>query len=240
MSPEPEGLALGLHGITAGYGELAVLRGLELELPAGGAGALLGPNGAGKTTALRVASGGLAPTAGTVSMGGEDVTRLAPHVRQQRGMCHVPEGRSIFPSLTVRENLRLQAPSGDEAAAAERAVEVFPSLGRRISNLAGTLSGGEQQMLAVARAYVSSPRLVLLDEASLGLAPRVVDEIYQFLARLRAEGTALLIVEQFVDRALALADRVWVLVRGQVVLSGTPTDVDREAIAATYLGTVVA
>jgi branched-chain amino acid transport system ATP-binding protein len=113
-------------------------------------------------------------------------------------------------------------------------------LGRRIGNLAGTLSGGEQQMLAVARAYVSSPRLVLLDEVSLGLAPKVVDEIYEFLGRLRDEGTALLLVEQFVDRALALADQVWVLVRGQIVLSGRPDDLDRDEIAATYLGTPVA
>ena len=240
MSPEPEAPALLLQGITAGYGELAVLRDLDLELPAGGAGALLGPNGAGKTTALRVASGGLAPDAGAIWMGGEDVTRLASHARQHRGMCHVPEGRGIFPSLSVRENLRLQARKGEEAAAVERAVEVFPSLGRRISNLAGTLSGGEQQMLAVARAYVSSPHLVLLDEASLGLAPRIVDEIYQFLARLRSEGTALLVVEQFVDRALALVEHVWVLVRGHIVLSGTPAEVDRGAIAASYLGTAVA
>jgi len=171
-------------------------------------------------------------------MAGEDVTRLSPHERQQRGMCHVPEGRSVFPSLTVRENLRLQAARGDEAAAAERAIDVFLALGRRISNLAGTLSGGEQQMLAVARAYVSSPALVLLDETSLGLAPRMVDEIYLFLARLRAEGTALLIVEQFVDRALALVDAVWVLVRGQVVIAGPPGEVDRDAIAAMYLGAV--
>jgi branched-chain amino acid transport system ATP-binding protein len=238
----PDGLlppALRLTGITAGYGELPVLRAVDLALPAGGAGALLGPNGAGKTTALRVASGILAPAGGSVWIGDTDATDLPPHERQRLGMCHVPEGRGVFPSLTVRENLRLQTPAGDEAGAAERAVEAFPSLGRRIGNLAGTLSGGEQQMLAVARAYVSSPRLVLLDEVSLGLAPKVVDEIYAFLDRLRDEGTALLLVEQFVDRALALADNVWVLVRGQVVLSGRPDDLDRDEIAATYLGTPV-
>ena len=237
MGPAP---ALRLSGVTAGYGELPVLREVDLEVPAGGAGALLGPNGAGKTTALRVASGILDPVAGSVWIGDTDATVRPSHERQRLGMCHVPEGRGIFPSLTVRENLRLHARPGEEQGTAERAVEAFPSLGRRIGNPAGTLSGGEQQMLAVARAYISSPTLVLLDEVSLGLAPKVVDEIYAFLERLRSEGTALLLVEQFVDRALALADQVWVLVRGQVVLSGRPGDLDRDQIAATYLGTPVA
>jgi branched-chain amino acid transport system ATP-binding protein len=236
MPPE----ALSLRDVRAGYGEVPVLRGLDLDLPDGGAGALIGPNGAGKTTALRVASGLLTPNAGSVAMGGVDVTGMSSFERQHLGMCHVPEGRGVFPSLSVRENLRLHARPGDEQTAAERAIEAFPALGRRISNLAGTLSGGEQQMLAVARAYVSSPQLVLLDEVSLGLAPKVVDEIYDFLTRLRADGTALLVVEQFVDRAFALVDHVWVLVRGQVVLAGAPTDIDRDTIAATYLGTKVA
>jgi branched-chain amino acid transport system ATP-binding protein len=229
--------ALRLQGVTAGYGERPVLRDLDLELGAGDAGALIGPNGAGKTTTLRVVSGLLELESGSVSIAGTDATGLPSYDRQRLGMCHVPEGRGIFPSLTVRENLRLQAAAEHESASAERAVEAFPALGRRISNLAGTLSGGEQQMLAVARAYVSSPRLVLLDEVSLGLAPKIVDEIFAFLARLRDEGTSLLIVEQFVDRALALADLVWVMVRGQIMLSGPPADLDRDTIAATYLGT---
>ena len=181
-SPVPP--VLELRDIDAGYGEATVLRGVSMAVPASGALAVLGANGAGKTTLLRVASGLLAPRAGRVLLDGVDVTRRRTGERVRRGLCHIPDPRGIFPSLTVRENLLLQAPSGAAAGSIDVAVETFPRLGQRLGQTAGTLSGGEQQMLALARAYVRRPRVVLLDEVSMGLAPNLVDEIYAFLARL--------------------------------------------------------
>jgi len=198
--------------------------------------ALLGPNGAGKTTTLRMASGLLRPTSGAVLFDGEDVSKLSPYRRSARGLCHVPEGRGIFPSLTVRENVVMYARRGSENNAWDRAVEVFPVLGARRRQIAGTLSGGEQQMLALSRAYVANPRLVLVDEASLGLAPLVVDDIFEFLAKLVGAGSSLLLVEQYVSRALALAETVYLLNQGQIVYAGNSADLDEAQIFALYTG----
>ncbi len=227
---------LELRGLDAGYGGTQVLRKVDLVVPDGSIVALLGPNGAGKTTLLRAASGLIRPMAGEVRLGGEDVTAMAPHDLCARGLCHVPEGRGIFPSLTVKDNLILQSKAGKESESIERAVSAFPRLGERLAQLAGTMSGGEQQMLALARAYVQRPRFVLLDEVSMGLAPKIVDEIFDFLGRLAAEGSALLLVEQYVTRALAAADYVYLLGRGRVTFAGEVSEVDAEAIAEEYVG----
>jgi branched-chain amino acid transport system ATP-binding protein len=198
--------------------------------------AVLGPNGAGKTTLLRVASGLLRPAAGAVLLNGEDVTRARAHARARRGLCHIPEGRGIYPTLTVRENLVLHSRPGEEAAAVDRAIAAFPVLGEKLRQPGGQLSGGQQQMLSLVRAYLTSPRLVLVDEASMGLAPVVVDQIFEFLAEIAASGTALLLVEQYVSRALALASYVYLLNKGGVVFSGRPQDIADDLFAA-YLGT---
>ena len=229
--------ALSLEGVWAGYGETTVLRGIDIIVPSATVVAVLGPNGAGKSTLLRAASGLLPLRAGRILMAGDDVSGSAPSALVRRGLCHIPDPRGIFPSLTVQENLVLQASRRGSDDAVERALDVFPRLGERLRQAAGTLSGGEQQMLAVARAYIQNPTVVLLDEVSTGLAPLVVDEIFQFLERLAAAGTALLLVEQFVHRALALADHVSVLHRGTVRLSGRAADLSEEDIFRAYAGT---
>ena len=227
---------LELDGITAGYGDAAVLRDVTVTVPAGTKVALIGPNGAGKTTLLRVASGLLMPQRGRVRFDGDDVTGRRPDDRAARGICHVPEGRGVFPNLTVAQNLRLFARPGEEAQAQERAVDAFPRLGERLGQLVGTMSGGEQQMVALARAYIRHPRVVLLDEVSMGLAPRVVDEIFVFLDRLSAEGASLLLVEQFVTKALAIADFVFLLGKGQVNFVGEPSELADDDIFTRYAG----
>jgi branched-chain amino acid transport system ATP-binding protein len=224
-----------LEGIVAGYAETTVLRGVSLSVPEGSVVALLGANGAGKTTLLRVASGLLRPTAGRMTFDGVDVTGHRPHQLAAAGVCHVPEGRGVFPTLTVKENLTLQAgPGGQDGL--DRAVDAFPRLGERISQTAGTLSGGEQQMLALARAYVANPRVMLLDEVSMGLAPKIVDEIFVFLDRLSREGSSLLLVEQYVSRALALADYVYLMSRGTIAYCAEPSELADEDVFARYLG----
>ncbi len=223
---------LELRSVTAGYGAGPVLHDVSLVVPEAAVVALLGPNGAGKTTLLRVASGLLAPERGDLLLDGEVLPAGAPHALVRRGVCHVPEGRGIFPSLTVRDNL---AVFSDALEAVEQAVSAFPRLGERLAQVAGTMSGGEQQMLALARAYVQSPRFVLLDEVSMGLAPVIVDEIYAFLADLAAQGTALLLVEQYAERALALADYVFVLSRGQVAFAGEPGELADDDLLGYYL-----
>lgn len=227
---------LELTGVDAGYRGTTVLRGVDLAVPPHSVVALLGANGAGKTTLLRVASGLLAPSSGRLRLDGGDVTGLPPHRLVERGVCHVPEGRGVFPSLTVRDNLLLQSPVGQEAEATELAVSAFPRLGERLDQLAGTMSGGEQQMLALARAYVQNPRFVLLDEVSMGLAPNIVDVIFEFLAVLASSGAALLLVEQYVTRALEVADYVYLLSRGEVAFQGEPCELDAEALAEEYVG----
>jgi branched-chain amino acid transport system ATP-binding protein len=229
---------LKLDNIVAGYAETTVLRGVSLTVPDGSVVALLGANGAGKTTLLRVASGLLRPTSGTMMLDGVDVTGARPHQLASRGVCHVPEGRGIFPSLTVRENLSLAGgPGGKDAL--DKAVNAFPRLGERLTQTAGTMSGGEQQMLALARSYIADPKVMLLDEVSMGLAPKIVDEIFQFLGRVAHEGASLLLVEQYVTRALALADYVYLMNRGQIAYRGEPSELQDEDVFARYLGTEV-
>jgi branched-chain amino acid transport system ATP-binding protein len=215
---------LELRGIQAGYAGSTVLRDVTVTVPAGAVVALLGPNGAGKTTLLRVASGLLAPDRGAVRLAGNDVTAEPSHARARLGLCHVPEGRGIFPSLTVRQNIALQVQPAVERDAVDIAVAAFPALGSRLDQVAGTLSGGEQQMLAISAARVRNPSVVLLDEVSMGLAPQVIDEIFAFLAGLAAGGAALLVVEQY-------------LRQGEVAFVGEPAELTTEDVFAAYLGT---
>jgi len=228
---------LELDGIEGGYGATTVLRDVSVVVPDGSVVALLGPNGAGKSTTMRMASGLLRPSSGRIVLDGTDVTRLSPSRRARLGICHIIEGRSIFPSLTVRENLLLQTPRGvDHADVMAQAAEAFPPLAHRRRQIAGTLSGGEQQMLALMRAYLAGPRVVLVDEASLGLAPLVVDSIFAFLGRIAESGVSLLIVEQYVSRALALAGTVYLLNRGRIVYDGPSAGLDEDRIFALYAG----
>jgi branched-chain amino acid transport system ATP-binding protein len=227
---------LELQGISAGYDTGLVLRDVNLVVPDGSVVALVGPNGAGKTTLLRVASGLLRPAAGQLRMDGVDLTSQPTHELAARGICHVPEGRGVFPALTVADNLRLQAPPAVDRQAIAQAASVFPRLGERTGQLAGTLSGGEQQMLALAHAYLAEPKVVLLDEVSIGLAPKIVDEIFDYLRQLAGRGISLLLVEQYVKRALDLADYVYILNRGQIRFAGEPAEVGDEAILESYLG----
>ncbi|MEW6471514.1 MAG: ABC transporter ATP-binding protein [Actinomycetota bacterium] len=227
---------LALRSVDAAYDGHAVLRDVTMTVPDSAVVALLGPNGAGKTTLLRVASGLLEPTAGTVVLDGADITTAPADERVRRGLCHVPEGRGIFPALSVRDNLRLQAPSDLDATGLESVGGVFPRLAQRLDQTAGTMSGGEQQMLALAHAYLAAPRVVLLDEVSMGLAPLIVDEIFDYLSDLARRGVALLIVEQYVARALALADFVYVLRKGIIEFAGEPVELGRDTILASYLG----
>jgi branched-chain amino acid transport system ATP-binding protein len=228
--------ALHVEHLDAGYGTTTIVRDVSLRVAAGTVTALLGPNGAGKTTLLRTISGFIHPTAGHVAIGGHDVTKWRPHKRAALGLCHVPEGRGIFRSLTVRENLQMQAVPGTESDAIERAASAFPILGQRLEQRAGTMSGGQQQMLAMASAYVRNPSLVLIDEASLGLAPIIVDEIFAFLAGRAAEGAALLIVDQFVARALQMATTAYVLQRGTIAFEGTADELRDSDVFSRYLG----
>jgi branched-chain amino acid transport system ATP-binding protein len=227
---------LELRDVTAGYGGVLAIRDVDLVVPDSTVVALLGANGAGKTTLLSVASGLLPVTTGQILLDGVDVTGEPSDSRARRGLCHVTEGRSVFPGLTVAENLRMFAPPGGSEDRLALALEAFPRLGQRAKQVAGTMSGGEQQMLAMARAYVRRAPVVLLDEVSMGLAPIVVDEIFDFVRKLAQEGTSLLIVEQYVNKALDLADVVYLLARGRVVFCGEPGELRDSDIFARYLG----
>jgi branched-chain amino acid transport system ATP-binding protein len=227
---------LTLKSITAGYGGSTVLRGVDFEVGDGEVVALLGPNGAGKTTLLRTATGFVRPRSGRVEFGGQDLTGKPPHRFVREGVCHLPEGRGIFPSLTVRENLTIQARNCPLAESVAEATELFPVLGTRLSQTAGSLSGGEQQMLALSRAYLTKPKLVLVDEASLGLAPLIVDKIYDALRRLVELGMSLVVVEQYVQKALELAKTVYILSRGEVIHVGPAEEIDTDEIYEKYLG----
>ncbi|WP_067673033.1 ABC transporter ATP-binding protein [Nocardia miyunensis] len=214
--------ALELRGVSASYGTTAVLRDVSLRVAPGSATALLGPNGAGKTTTLRLASGLMKPSTGTVELFGKDITGTAPHRRANDGLCHIPEGRGVYRNLTVRENLAMQSTKATGKDAVDKAISAFPVLGKRLSQKAGTLSGGEQQMLALSAAYLSEPRVVLVDEPSLGLAPIIVDTVFEFLNTLRSSGIGLLLVDQFALRVLEIADHAYVLRRGAIVYDGDP------------------
>jgi branched-chain amino acid transport system ATP-binding protein len=229
---------LALHGVSAGYGRTTVLRDVDLAVPAGKVVALLGPNGAGKTTLLRAASGLLRIGTGQVRIGGRDVTRLPPHQRAKAGLCLVPEGRGVFPNLTVQDNLLLHVPPWRRDVGYEPALEAFPVLRERLAQRAGSMSGGQQQMLALSRCFLSDARVVLLDEVSMGLAPRIIDEIFEALVKLSHDGVALLLVEQYVNRALGFADHVYLLGRGSITFSGPPTELDEAELMRRYVGTV--
>lgn len=227
---------LTLTSVTAGYGDSTVLRDIDFSIGEGEVIALLGPNGAGKTTLLRTATGFVKPRAGRIDLDGENLTGEAPHKYVRRGVCHLPEGRGIFPSLTVTENLTVLARGRNKGDAVAEAVELFPSLGRRLHQAAGSLSGGEQQMLALSRAYLTHPRVMVVDEASLGLAPLIVDKIYDALAHLVSRGMSVVVVEQYVQKALALAQTVYILSRGAVVHTGPAAQISPDEVYERYLG----
>lgn len=227
---------LQLEGLHAGYRGARVLHAIDLSVPAGTVTALLGPNGAGKTTLLRAAAGLLRPSAGAIRLGGADATRWTAARRARHGLCLVPEGRGVFAALSVRENLRMMLPPRAPKSRVDEVLDVFPDLRPRLGQAAGSMSGGQQQMLALARAWLTGPRVVLLDEVSMGLAPLVVDEIFVALDALRSTGVSLLLVEQYVDRALAMADTVHLLDRGRITFGGPAADLDRDGLLASYLG----
>ena len=227
---------LELRGVTAGYGSHTVLRDVDLVVPDHSVVALLGPNGAGKTTLLRVASGLLRPSSGHLLVDGQDATGWPPHRLAGAGVCHVPEGRGIFRALSVRDNIRLQTNPAVEIDPIQAVSDAFPRLGERLDQRAGTMSGGEQQMLALARSYLAGSTTVLLDEVSMGLAPKIIDEIFEYLHRLASQGAALLLVEQYVGRALELADFVYILNKGRVQFVGESDELGEEQILASYLG----
>jgi branched-chain amino acid transport system ATP-binding protein len=243
MTASTTGPVLELRGVSANYGGVQALRGVDIVVGDGEFVVLLGPNGAGKTTTLRTVSGLVPPAAGTVHLRGTNITRVAGWRRTGLGLGHVPEGRHIFPEHTVEENLRLGAfarrrDKGRTDKTLGELMELFPVLGERRTQAAGTLSGGEGQMLAVARALMSEPGLLMLDEPSLGLAPIKTAELFGYLRRLHSErGLAVLLVEQEALTALRLADRGYVLERGRVVIEGSAEKLREDPrVQAAYLG----
>ena len=225
-----------LRDIRAGYGPIEVVHGVSLQVPAGSVVALLGPNGGGKTTLLNVGSGTLAPTSGEVRFEGEPVTPISADGRARRGICTVPEGRGIFPNLSVRENLLMATQVGVPMGRIEEVALVqFPQLGQKRKQLAGTLSGGEQQMLALARAFATDPKILLLDELSMGLAPLIVAQLYEKVRELASGGLSILLVEQFARTALPIADAAAVVLQGVIAHRGSPEEME-EALSASYLG----
>jgi branched-chain amino acid transport system ATP-binding protein len=227
--------------LSSGYGRIAVIKGVSLEVKAGEIVALIGSNGAGKTTLLRTLSGVHQLTAGSITFDGRSVERLAPHRRVALGMIQVPEGRQVFADLSVEDNLRLGAYRRGKASSTTRfarLLELFPVLAEKRHQAAGTLSGGQQQVLALGRALMAEPTLLLLDEPSMGLAPLVADQIFASIADIKREGVTILLVEQNAERALEIADRGYVLETGTVALSGTAAELrTNPQVQAAYLGT---
>ncbi len=214
--------------LHAAYGRIEVLRGVDLRVPRGAVVALLGPNGAGKSTLLKVISGRMTPTSGDIHMAGVAVHGAKPDELARLGLTTIPEGRSVFPNLTVEENLNLVSYAGVPAAQVrETAFSYFPRLHQRRHQLAGTMSGGEQQMLALSRALASDPALLLLDELSMGLAPLIVEELYDTVARIAESGVSILVVEQFARTALRVSDYAAVMTGGRVVATGEPEEISR-------------
>lgn len=214
--------------LHAAYGRIEVLRGVDLRVPKGAVMALLGPNGAGKSTLVKVVSGQKKATSGDIHLGGVHVQGAAPEELARLGLCTIPEGRSVFPNLTVEENLTLMSYAGVGIdAVLETAYGYFPRLHQRRHQLAGTMSGGEQQMLAMSRALASDPALLLLDELSMGLAPLIVDELYDTVAQIAASGVSILCIEQFARTALRVSDYAAVMTGGRVVATGEPAEVLR-------------
>lgn len=227
---------LELRNVSGGYGRHTVLRDINLVVPDNSVVALLGANGAGKTTLLRIASGLLPVRSGQLLLDGVDVTRWPAHRLARAGVCHVPEGRGIFRALSVRDNLRLQAPRSLDLRAIPTATASFPRLGERLGQQAGTLSGGEQRMLALTHPSLARSRMILLDEVSIGLAPKVVDTLFGHLQKLATGGASLLLVEQYVGRALKLADYAYILRKGRIIFAGEPRQLTSERVLVSYLG----
>jgi len=237
--------ALRVRDLSAGYGQVEVLHGITLDVPRGKLVTLIGSNGAGKTTTMRAISGMICPTGGYVELSGQDITGQASHRVTCCGLAHSPEGRRVFPVLSVSDNLTLGAfprltyrrAKGDVDADRERIFDLFPRLRERRNQAAGTLSGGEQQMLAMGRALMLNPDVLLLDEPSMGLAPRLVAEVFRTLATLKERGITMLLVEQFAAAALSVADYGYVLENGRIAVHGDAARLQRDpAVRAAYLG----
>jgi branched-chain amino acid transport system ATP-binding protein len=236
---------LTVSNLQAAYGKVEVLHGISLEVPKGKLVTLIGSNGAGKTTTMRAISGMIKPKGGSVTLGGKEVTGMDSYRIARAGLAHSPEGRRVFSSMSVTDNLLLGAfprftrsrPKGDIKRDLDKALDLFPRLQERRDQLAGTLSGGEQQMLAMARAVMLNPEVILLDEPSMGLAPILVEEVFRIIARLKSEGVTMLLVEQFAAAALEVADYGYVLENGHISVHGSASSLktDPKVIAA-YLG----
>ncbi len=234
MSTQP---LLELRNVRAGYGSIDVLHGVNLSIGRGEVVALLGPNGAGKSTTIKVISGLLRPSAGQLIVAGRDVTGVSAGALARAGLCTIPEGRGIFPNLTVRENLLMATFSGHKMGDIEdKTYSRFPRLSERRTQLAGTMSGGEQQMLSLARALATDPAILLLDELSMGLAPLIVAELYAQVAAIAAEGVSVLVVEQFARTVLGVADTAVLLTHGTVRMAGKASDIGDDVLAGAYLG----
>jgi len=236
---------LSIRDLTAGYGKVEVLHGISIEVPKGRLVTLIGSNGAGKTTTMRAVSGMIAPTSGRIELAGQNITGLRSHRVTCFGLAHSPEGRRVFPALSVTDNLTLGAfarltyrrPRGDVDADRERIFALFPRLRERRDMPAATLSGGEQQMLAMGRALMLNPDILLLDEPSMGLAPRLVAEVFRTLEHLKAQGMTMLLVEQFAAAALRVADYGYVLENGRIAVHGNAAQLQSDpAVRAAYLG----
>ena len=235
-TPEPVQPILEVRDLHAAYGTIEVLHGIDMTVPAGGIFAVLGPNGAGKSTMLRVIAGLHPITGGSVTIAGRSSERATADALARSGLCLIPEGRGVFPNLTVEENLRLMTHLDVSFDAVEtRAFQQFPRLAERRRQLAGTLSGGEQQMLALARAVATNPGLLLIDELSMGLAPQIVETLYGLVADIARSGVTVVAVEQFARTILGLASAAVVITTGRVVLGGRPDEVEG-ALADLYLG----
>jgi branched-chain amino acid transport system ATP-binding protein len=240
MRTQPAPL-LDVTGLRAGFGSQTIIHGIDLEVPAGEVTGIFGLNGAGKSVLLKVIAGVVPTWSGRVSLDGADITTLAPERRVARGMAHVPQGRQVFKSLSVEQNLRVGAYTlrrRDRSAYAgnlARVYETFPRLAERRDQLAGTMSGGEQAMLAVGRALINDPKVVLIDEPSAGLAPAIVEDLLEILLGVRSLGLTMLLVEQNIRFGLRLADRACLLQKGRIVYSGATAELDQERLAS-YLG----
>ena len=232
---------LAVEGLHAGYGNLSVLHGISFALNAGEVGAIVGANGAGKSTTLRCLSGLLRSRAGTIRFAGEVISSLPAHRIVELGLVQVPEGRLLFPAMSVRENLMLGAflpgPRKQMSQGIDMVLAYFPALCEKLDLPAGSLSGGQQQMVAIGRALMSRPKLLVLDEPSLGIAPLLVREIFENIEKLAAEGLAILLVEQNIGNALSLSQHAWVIENGAIVMQGSGRDLlDDPRIQAAYLG----
>ena len=236
---------LTIDQLEAGYGKVQVLHGISIEVPQGKVVTLIGSNGAGKTTTMRAISGMIKPTAGRITLAGRRIDGLESHAIARLGLAHSPEGRRVFATMTVTDNLTLGAfprltgsrPKGDVAGDLDKAMDLFPRLKERRNQLAGTLSGGEQQMLAMARAVMLNPEVVLLDEPSMGLAPILVEEVFKIISRLKEQGVTMLLVEQFAAAALNVADYGYVLENGRISVHGDAERLKTDpAVKAAYLG----